>query len=274
MQTQLTKFGTYLLVRRGLADYTIHGYVGSMRRFLSEATICPSIDQIESYVASMYTNEFSYSHIVNTSLAIERYMEFIGSPLKLGRPKKPRRIIIETLSEAEIARLIGATKNIRERTILALLAYSGIRAKELCQLLVCDVDFASQSLNIRNGKGAKDRSVCIPPECSALVMEYLQSYPRSSESYLFTTLQQNHKYHTGDLRKLVRVVAARNSINRRIYPHLFRHSLATNMLNRGAGLITIQQQLGHVFLETTMIYLHQALRKTRNEYQMYVPNYI
>ena len=46
------------------------------------------------------------------------------------------------------------------------------------------------------------------------------------------------------------------------------------MLNRGAGLITIQQQLGHVFLETTMVYLHQALRKTRNEYQMYVPNYI
>ena len=78
----------------------------------------------------MYTNKFSYSHIVNTSLAIERYMEFIGSPLKLGRPRKPRRIIIATLSEAEIARLIGATKNIRERTILALLAYSGIRAKE------------------------------------------------------------------------------------------------------------------------------------------------
>jgi integrase/recombinase XerD len=137
-----------------------------------------------------------------------------------------------------------------------------------------DLDFTNQGIRILNSKHAKSRHVCISPECFTLIHQYLEKYPRLANDYLFTTLKKNHKYNSGDLRKLLRVMANRINFKRRIYPHQLRHSLATNMLNRGASLITIQQQLGHSSLETTMIYLHQILRKTRSEYQMFAPNYL
>jgi integrase/recombinase XerD len=275
MYEQLEKFGVYLLVRRGLQPYTITGYQGGVRRFLTKATtLAPTIEQVENYIAQIRQANYSYNHTINTSLALERYMEFLGTPLRLGRPKKPKRIIKDTLSEAEIARLIGACKNIRERAILTLLAYSGIRAKEICNLKVSDLDIVNQNLYIRSGKGNKDRLVCIPPECVSIVLEYLAAYPRSSAEFLFTTLRKNNPYSTWALRKLVKVVAKRIGFTKRIYPHLFRHSLATNMLNRGAAIYTIQQQLGHSFMETTMVYLHPGLRRIRNEYLFYAPNYV
>lgn len=305
MKEQLEKFSVFLLAEKGFANYTKEGYVAGVRRFLRSAagrpaadiagalSRCPvesrfagnavnhrqrqaaeRFDQIKIYIASMRAKNFSYSHIVNTSLAIEHYMEFMGTPIRLGRPKKPRRIITSVLSEAEIARVIGAAKNIREQAIMALLAYSGIRSKELCEISVSDIDFANQGIRIRDSKHAKSRYVCVSPECLALLMRYLEKYPRSENDYLFTTLKKGHKYHPGDLRKLLRVAATRINFGRRIYPHQFRHSLATNMLNRGASLVTIQQQLGHSSIETTMIYLHQVLRKTRSEYQMFAPNYL
>lgn len=275
MHEQLEKFSVYLLVRRGLESYTIAGYQAGARRFLRKTqTLVPTVEQVENYIAEMRQANFSYSHVVNTSLALERYMEFIGQPLRLGRPRKPKHTIKETLSEAEIARLIGSCKNIRERAILVLLAYSGIRAKELCHLKVSDVNVANQSLYIRGGKGNKDRLVCIPPECLSIILEYLTAYPRAASDFLFTTLKKGNDYTTGDLRKLVKVVAQRMNLTKRVYPHLFRHSLATNMLNRGAAIYTIQQQLGHAYMETTMVYLHPALRRMRSEYLFYVPNYV
>lgn len=274
MKEQLEKFSVFLLAEKGFTNYTKEGYVGGVRRFITNATLYPSFNEIKIYIAAMHTKNVSYSHIVNTSLAIEHYMEFMGTPIRLGRPKKPKRIIVNVLSEAEIARVLGAAKNIREQTIIALLAYSGIRSRELCGILVADLDFANQGIRICNSKHAKSRYVCVSPECLTLVLRYLEKYPRSENGYLFTTIKKGHRYGPGDLRKLLRVVAARINFERRIYPHQFRHSLATNMLNRGASLVTIQQQMGHTSLETTMIYLHQVLRKTRSEYQMFAPNYL
>lgn len=275
MYEQLEKFGVYLLVRRGLASYTITGYQGGVRRFLNKTeTIAPSIEQVENYIACMRQTNFSYNHVINTSLALERYMEFLGQPLRLGRPRKPKRTIKDTLSEAEIARLIGACKNIRERAILVLLAYSGVRAKELCNLKVSDLNSANQNLYIRGGKGNKDRIACIPPECLSIILEYLSAFTRTPEELLFTTLRRKNPYTTSDLRKLTKVVAKRAGLTKRVYPHLLRHSLATNMLNRGAAIYTIQYQLGHACMETTMIYLHPGLRRIRNEYLFYAPTYV
>lgn len=275
MHEQIEKFGVYLLVRRGLQPYTIAGYQGGVKRFLTKVvTLAPTVEQVENYIAYMRQANSSYNHIINTSLALERYMEFLGTPLRLGRPKKPRRTIKDTLSEAEIARLIGTCKNIRERAILVLLAYSGIRAKELCSLKVSDFSIPNQSLHIQAGKGNKNRVACIPSECLCIVLEYLTAFPRPVTEFLFSTLRKNNPYATGDLRKLVKVVAKRMGFTKRVYPHLFRHSLATNMLNRGATIYTIQQQLGHAYMETTMVYLHPALRRIRNEYLFYVPNYV
>jgi len=274
MSRELNEFEKFLLVRKGIGMVTLKGYNDSVRRLTRVLkTDQPSHGQITDYIVAMYEKKYSYSHIVNTSLAIEWYMMFIENPIKLGRPKKPQHIIKDTLSEAEVTMLISSAKNIRERAIISLLAYSGIRNKELCELRVCDANVGDNMIRVLEGKGKKDRLINISGDCSRILINYLNEYRRNSGDYLFTTLKKGNQYNQSDLRKLVNVLKKRAKIDKRIYPHLLRHSLATNLLKRGANIILIQKQLGHVFIETTMIYLRSYPQRIQNEYNLYIPSY-
>lgn len=275
MSKELNQFEKFLLVRKGIGMVTLKGYNDSVRRLTRALkTEEPSHEQITDYIVAMHEKRYSYSHIVNTSLAIEWYMQFTNNPIKLGRPKKPKHIIKDTLTEAEITMLISVAKNTRERAIITLLAYSGIRNKELCGLRVCDVNLGENMLRVLEGKGKKDRLINISGECSRIVINYLNEYQRRPDDYLFTTLRENKRYGTSDLRKLVNVLKNRAKINKRIYPHLLRHSLATNLLKRGANIYLIKEQLGHTFIETTEVYLRSFPIDIKHQYQMYVPSYV
>jgi len=275
MSRELNQFEKFLLVHKGIGMVTLKGYNDSVRRLTRALkTDEPSHEQITDYIVGMHEKKYSYSHIVNTSLAIEWYMQFTVNPIKLGRPKKPKHIIKDTLTEAEVTMLIASSKNIREKAIISLLAYSGIRNKELCELRVCDVNLGDNMLRVLEGKGKKDRLINISGDCSRILINYLNYYQRRPDDYLFTTLNKNNKYGTSDLRKLVNVLKNRAKINKRIYPHLLRHSLATNLLKRGANITLIQRQLDHVFIETTMVYLRSYPQRIQNEYNLYIPSYI
>lgn len=263
------------LVLRGLQPITINGYVKCMMRILNKiGTDNPTQEQLEEYVVNLYQSNYSYSHKTNTVLAIERYTEFLKAPLKFGRQKKPKHLIKNTLTEGEITQILFNCKNIREKAILSVLSYSGIRNLELCNIKTNDFDAAANTIRINQGKGLKERISYIAPQCSKIILEYLVEYPRHPEEYLFTTIKKNNKYHTGDLRKLLFVVTKRTKIQKRVYPHLMRHSLATNMLNRGANLLTIKNQLGHAFIDTTMTYINSMGYCIKNEYERFAPSYL
>ncbi len=253
-------FEQFLLVRKGLQPITIQGYCRAAKKFIEKAgTHYPMHSQVEDYVAQFYRGGYSYSHVTNTSLALERWMEFIDDPLKLGRQKKPRTLIKDTLTEAEVTKLIFNCENIRETAMITLLAYSGLRNKELCNLKVRDVDFGNNTVRVISGKGVKDGIVCISGEATKILMQYLVQYQRSADEYLFTTLKFNNKYDGGSLRKLVKNLGERSEMKKRVFPQLLRHTLAVNMLMRGAGIFTIKEQLRHVFVDTTLIYLNSVL---------------
>jgi site-specific recombinase XerD len=221
-------------------------------------------------------NNKTSSYIQNICVSLERYGEFIGIPIKLGRPKKSNQILKSPLSEAEITIIIEATKNIREKSILSLLAYSGIRNQELCSLRIRNLNLAQQSVFVENGKGHKSRLVFISGNCCELLQKYLHTtrIDISPDELLFLTLRNNLPLEPQDLRKIIKTVAKRTKITKRIHPHLFRHSLATNMLNRGANLMTIKEQLGHKYIETTMIYIHSTQQRVQAEYRMFTPSYM
>jgi integrase/recombinase XerD len=268
------EFEQFLTVRKGLQAITVHGYVGSARRFTRALGDYPTHEAIEKYVYVLFTSQYSYSHKHNTVIAIEYYTEFIGNPIHLGRQKKPRPIIKDTLTESEVTKLIFNCKNSREKAIVSLLAYSGIRNLELCNLKVKDFDPGRNTITVWKGKGMKDGVSHISSECTRLLIEYLQDYPRERNDFLFTTLQKNHQYHTGDTRKLVHILAHRAHLSKRVYPHLLRHSLAANMLLRGSNIVTLQRQLRHSMLETTLHYVNSIVFGERNEYDKFVPSYI
>lgn len=275
LQRQLKKFEEYMMVDKGLCDITVGGYCRTlsialrrMRKFV------PQYDNIKEYMLWMYKEKYSYSYIVNTSLALEHYSKFKGVEVKLGRPKKPRYLVKDVLSEAEVSRMIQASCDIRVKALFCTLVFSGLRNQEVCSLRVNDVDVGANQLRVTGGKNFKDRYVNIAGECSKILAEYLRAFPRDDDAYLFTTVVKNQRLAGGDLRKHVKVLARRAQIGRRVYPHLLRHSLATNLLNRGASLMMIKEQLGHVFYESTLIYAVSMPFRTKSEYDYCKPAYL
>jgi integrase/recombinase XerD len=222
----------------------------------------------------MHRSGASYSHIVNTSIALEAWCAFLGSPIKLGRPRKPRRLVHGTLSEAEITLLIAAARSLRERAMIATLAYAGLRNRELCRLQIGDVDLGGQILHIRATKTMKDRYAHIAAPCVSLLAEYIRERGGHPESNLFVCLRSGDPYSQQSLRKMIRNAARRAGLTKRVYPHLLRHSLATNLLHRGAHLLAIKEQLGHSFVETTMVYVHSSPEHTQMQYRMHAPSYL
>ncbi len=271
----LEKFSNYLYARRGMADSTVALTVGFIRRMMPVTGPHPSPEAIEAYIASMRRRGMSYGNVSNAIKAVERYSDFLGVSVHLGRPRRPQPVPVTILSEAKIAIMIAATKNIREKALVSLLAYSGIRNNELVNLRICDIDIPQQSVTVECGKGAKGRICCITGDCGEILNEYLRWRVGREDDWLFVTARHRHKMQTQDVRKMVRVVAKRAGVNRRVFPHLFRHSLATALIDRGARAHSIQALLGHAYLSTTFqYYLHPNVRNTRADYYRCVPSFV
>lgn len=242
------------LTLKGRAKRTVDSHSGVARRITSQiGSIRPAPEAVDLFVFETYRAQRSFSHKVNTVKTLEYWLEFIGQPRKFGRPKKPRRVITGALSEAEINRLFFVARSLKEKAVLALLAY-GLRPNEVCSVRHRDLDLARQTVFIREGKGMKDALVTLPAPAVDILMQYLAEAPRQSDDWLLTTYQGN-RYTTGAARKLIKVLARLAGIERRVWPYQMRHSYATNLVIRGANLEYIRQQMRHAWMETTMTYL-------------------
>lgn len=271
----MKRFEGYLMVDRGLSKVTAGGYCRTVSIALRRMKkFVPRYPNIKEYIGWMYDKQYSYSHVVNTSLGLEHYTRYKGEIVKLARPKKPKRLIKDVLTESEVSRLLLAAKNIRSKALICLLSYSGVRNLELCRLKLEDVDLGANQVTVRDGKNRQDGVINISADCTRVLIDYLRAHPREKDEYLFTTLVKRNQLTTGDVRKTLRVTAGRAKIGRRIFPHLLRHSLATNLLNRGASLMMIQQQLRHRFIESTMIYVVSRPIRNRSEYDFHKPAYM
>jgi len=265
MQIFNKKFESFLFLK-GLQPVTVLGHLTGINRIIKRV----KNNDFDEFVIDLYKSNFSYSHKSSQVKTIEYYLEFMGRDKKFCRQRKPRPLLKETLSEAEINCLMLSCKNIREKAILSLLSYSGVRPKELCNIKISDLNIGEKTLFVNLGKGMKDGFVEISSRCIKTILEYLSSYNQQNDDYLFKTIY-GKKYNQNALRKLVKVLARRAKINKRVYPYLLRHSFATNMINRGAHILYVKQQLRHSWLETTMRYIHSNIIKETNE--RFLPQY-
>jgi integrase/recombinase XerD len=176
-------------------------------------------------------------------------------------PKVPRRLP-QILSQEEVSCLIAAAHSLTHRTMLMLLYSTGIRNAELRHLRVQDIDSRRMRIHIRHGKGSRDRYVPL----SAALLDTLRAYYRwmRPTTYLFPGTVANWRADKPLTPKVVWdacVVAARRAgLQKRVSPHVLRHTYATHLLEAGADLRTIQLLLGHANLNHTVVYLHLSQR--------------
>jgi integrase/recombinase XerD len=187
---------------------------------------------------------------------------------QLEAPRRPARLP-HYLTEDETHRLFDAVRESpRDSAIIHVLAFCGLRVGELCRLAVEDVDLSSNILHVRSGKGDRDREVIIEEKTRAAIDRYTTERALAGQSggRLFPVSPVT-------VERMVRTNAERAQINRRVTPHMLRHTLATTLLSRGCDIRYIQKLLGHASVATTQIYTHVDTAALRDAYRRAKPEY-
>jgi site-specific recombinase XerD len=163
------------------------------------------------------------------------------------------------LSGTEVEAVFRAIESITYRAVLMTTYGAGLRINEACRLQVSDIDSKRMLIHIVDGKGGKQRYTML---CSRL-LEALRAYwrqARPSGEYLFPGQKPASHLSDSSVRKVLHLAIRDCGIDKRVTPHVLRHSFATHLLDTGADIRTIQALLGHSSIQTTQIYTHVSPR--------------
>ncbi|MFC1651381.1 integron integrase [Candidatus Latescibacterota bacterium] len=227
---------------------------------------------------------FLYRHVLNRE---------IGELRDVIRARKPKRLPV-VLTKDEVKTVIVNLKG--DKWLMANLMYgAGLRLMECLRLRVQDIDFASNQITLRDGKGSKDRLTMLPKVVNQPLREHLKSvrsthqkdlsegygsvfmpnalarkYPNAATEwgwqfvfpqenrFINNTTGEQGRYHVHEttVQRTVKEAVRKTDITKRASSHTFRHSFATHLLADGYDIRTVQELLGHKDVKTTMIYTH------------------
>jgi site-specific recombinase XerD len=179
----------------------------------------------------------------------------------IRRPKSEKKLPV-VISKSEVIMMINSLDNIKHKLMIQILFGSGLRVSELVDLKINDIDFIRRVINIRQGKGAKDRISIISEQTLFNIEKYLKEY--QPLIYLFESHEAGEKLSVRTAQKVVEIAAGKAGINKDISAHSLRHGFATHLLENGTDIRYIQELLGHARLETTQIYTKVANNMLRN----------
>jgi integrase/recombinase XerD len=208
------------------------------------------------------------AHIHTGLLAIRTWLHYLQqteqitenpmSAMRIGSVKHEPRDILTAI---EIKLLYDACCSLRERAALTLFYGCGLRRSEAVKLNITDIHFKSSLLYVREGKGKKRRVI---PMSNMVIRELRDYYVHERSQFIKHTTPDNQEAfilnNTGDrmqkdsLRKLVGKIISRTTIEKKISPHVLRHSIATHLIEGGMSLEKVRDFLGHEFIDTTQIY--------------------
>lgn len=160
-------------------------------------------------------------------------------------------------------------KGRRELAILSLLYDSAVRISELLNLKVEDINLDEiKTIKVWHGKGNKNRIIPISDDVADIIRIYINDYKKTSKDFLFTN-SKNTKLCANAIRKIINkywneVKNIDENALKHVYPHLFRHSKATHLIDKGVSILEVKEDLGHAVLESTQIYVTTDILKKRD----------
>jgi integrase/recombinase XerD len=288
---ELRDFLLYLASERGLADNSIHGYrrdLEDVERYLldkGKSLVRFEFEDLRDYLQDQSRQGQSTRTVARRLAAIRVFLRFLaanghdfGNVLQLLERPKPERSLPKILSKAQVVQLISAPdpeSNLywRDVAILELLYASGLRASELCDLKVSDLNLSVGCVRVF-GKGGKERVVPVGGAAVEAINEYLaQCRPtleRTPSETLFLS-RTGKPLERVALWMLVEKYGRKSGILKHISPHVLRHCFASHLLTGGADLRIVQELLGHADVGTTQIYTHVDQGRLKSIHEKYHP---
>lgn len=248
------------LENESASSSTIHNYGYNLALICLHFGKMPEeITEIEytDYYNMLLKRKSSGSHMKHAVYAVRKYFKVFGlrCPLAANPPIPATRTLPVVLSQREIAELLKACVDLREKALLGILYDTGMRKSETLHLKLYDLDFDRNVIHIRDGKGHKDRYVPFSKNMQKVIAAYLKAY--RPQDYLFEKEKGKPKGTQWPSIVLSGTIS-RTSIVKNVTCHVMRHSYATHLLEFGLDIRHIQKWLGHKRLETTAGYLNIA----------------
>jgi integrase/recombinase XerD len=293
MYELVDEYINFLAVERGMSLNTLEaysrdlaGYVGYMaERGITDINDTSS-DHVIAYL-SVLREKGLISPSVNRALAALRsfYKYFIGREVVRVNPMmhislaKVWMRLPDTLNEVEMQRLLdqpprGQLLGARDKAMMELLYATGIRVSELISLTINSVNWQMGYLIVM-GKGGKERIVPVGQIAFDCLREYVSTVRTKFVTDNRTTVLFLNRSGSGLTRqglwKIIKKYAKKAGIHKDIYPHTFRHSFATHILERGGDLRSVQMMLGHADISTTQIYTHVTRERLKDIHRKYHP---
>jgi len=278
-QKAIKEYQMYLKIERGLSKNTIDSYTKDLEKlclFLEENGIETSPVAIDSAIVKQFIYEVakkvasrSQARIISGLKSFFDYLVFEEyrdtNPTDLLETPKIGRKLPDTLSQDEIDTLIAAidlshSQGERNRTIFETMYSCGLRVSELITLKISDLFFEEGFIRVL-GKGNKERYVPIHEDAQKLIGRYrkeIRSHMQPIKGFEDTLfLNRRGKELTRQMIFMIlKDLALKIGLKKKISPHTLRHSFATHLLQNGADLRAIQQMLGHESITTTEVYVH------------------
>lgn len=282
----LVKYRQYLKLEKSLSDNTVDAYLTDLDKLLAYLTLeninilDVRLENLEDFSAGLHDigiHPRSQARILSgirsfyRFLIMEDYLE--SDPTELLESPQTGFKLPEVMTVEEIDLLIGSIdrgtkEGQRNRAILETLYSCGLRVSELCNLKLSELYFEEGFIKVE-GKGSKQRLVPISPRAIKEIRLYftdrnLIKIKPGFEDFVFISnfgknISRIMVFH------IIKELAERIGLKKKISPHTFRHSFATHLLEGGANLRAIQCMLGHESIGTTEIYTHIDRNMLRSE---------
>ncbi|TVR16693.1 MAG: site-specific tyrosine recombinase XerD [Balneolaceae bacterium] len=282
-EAELKRYLQFVKLEKGLSENSVLSYRNDLERYLRFAARDLGLNNlggitlahIENYLVELTEMNLAVSTIARNISSIRSFHEFAvvegiaaANPAELVELPRKAAKLPEVLNTNEVEQIIDAanrTENsgIRDAAILETLYASGMRVSELTALELDRLFFEIGFIRVI-GKGNKERLVPVGGMAEQAIEHYMETArpvflsstnPQKSKNRLFLN-QRGGPLTRMSVWNIVNKYAKKAGIKKNVYPHIFRHSFATHLLEGGADLRAVQEMLGHTSITTTEIYTH------------------
>jgi integrase/recombinase XerC len=269
----IARFLAHLRDERRLSAHTVSNYgrdLAALAEFAGRGVDWGALDhhRIREFAGRAHRQGLSPSSIARRLSTVRSFYRWLGREglaqhnpgIGVSAPKQ-RRKLPETLSVDQLDRLLSfpakTPEDLRDRALMELLYSSGLRLAEVCSIDIPDIDLNEGSLRV-TGKGSKTRVLPVGGKAVEAIHAWLKvrvQMAKTETTSLFVG-KRGARISSSAVQALVKKRAVQQGIPQNIYPHLFRHSFATHMLEASQDLRAVQELLGHADISTTQIYTH------------------
>lgn len=282
-QEELKRYLQFIKLEKSLSENSVSSYKNDLERYLKfvandlqiQNLGGVTLQHIEKYLEELSAMDLSVSSIARNISSIRGFHEFAvvegiteANPAELVELPKKAQKLPEVLNPEEVSAIIDipnreSEAGIRNAAILETLYATGMRVSELVNLELDNLFFEIGFIRVV-GKGNKERLVPVGEVAQSALEHYIEvvrpqfqsdKNPQKAKNKVFLS-QRGNPLSRMSIWNIVNDAAERAGIEKNVYPHIFRHSFATHLLEGGADLRAVQEMLGHSSIITTEIYTH------------------